>query len=184
MRPAPTLLSTLAALALLSPGAARALDAKEAGEISAEVEAKQQAVKAEYGNRSWREMSQEERKDYEKKMNGARDQVLNEHGTSQREYETTKLKMGREGLKSSEEAKAGWAEKKKKEEAAKKAEAEKKKDGPQEVKVQRGFDDKNPVDLEGNADTATEENGVKVQRGGGSEGIDIPVAPEGGAAEE
>jgi len=149
MRPLPLAALLAAALGLAVPATARAVDPTEAGEMSAEIEDKEKEVKEKFGNRGWREMNQEERKDYEKAMNHARDEVLEKHGTSLRDFEKGKLKMGKDGLAKSEESKKGWGDKKKKaDEDAKKAAEDAKKSKEPEVEVQRGFDEKNPKSAE------------------------------------
>ncbi|HEY3445045.1 MAG TPA: hypothetical protein VGK67_01730 [Myxococcales bacterium] len=153
------------AAALAFPAAARAMDAKKTGEISAEIEDKENAVKAKYGGRSWKEMSNDERKSFQKDMDKAREDTLQKHGTSGREYETTKLKMGREGLKSAEDGKKDYATKKAEEEKAK-AEAAKPKAKEPEIKVQKGFNDDNPVTMDGKDPSGGEEGMGKV--------IDVP----------
>ena len=157
----PSRLALALALALAFPAAARAMDAKKTGEISAEIEDKENAVKAKFGNRSWKEMSTDERKAYQKDMDKAREDTLSKHGTTSREFETTKLKMGREGLKSAEDGKKDYADKKAAEEKAK-AEAGKAKTKEPEIKVQKGFNDDNPVDLHGNGPGGGEEGMGKV----------------------
>lgn len=148
------------AVALTLPSVARALDVKEAGEIEAEVADREKEVKAKYGNKSWRDMDSAERRAYQKDMDAARNDTLAKHETTNKEYEQTKLKMGKPGFEVMEEGRKSYKGKKKAAEDAKKKEAEeaankgKKKDG--EVKVQRGFDDKNPVMLDGKGPPAGE----------------------------
>ena len=135
----------LAALTLAAPRAAQAVDATEAGIISAEIDDKQTQVAAKYGNRSYRDMSDDERKSFREDMNAAREEALKSHGTNAHDWEAAKLRLDRESAKSFESGKNAYAAKKKAdEEAAKAAKQE-----PAEVKVQRGFSDKSPVDLTG-----------------------------------
>lgn len=139
----PALSFVLAVLALVAPGAAGAMDARTTGEITAEIADQEEGVKAKYGNRSWKEMSPEERKSFQKDMDQAREDTFKKHGTTERELETTQLKMGKKGLESAESGKKDYAAKKK---AAAEAKAAKPKQAG-EIKVQRGFSDENPVDL-------------------------------------
>ena len=166
----------LAAAALASPAVASAMEAKKTGEISAEIADKENAVKAKYGNRSWKEMDTAERKAFQKDMDGAKAETLKKNGTTDREFETTKLKMGREGLKDAEVGKKDYADKKKAEEA-KKAEDGKAKKEPTEIKVQKGFNDENPVDLNGDGN-------LPGQGGEGNPGKVIDVPQDGAPAQE
>jgi TolA-binding protein len=158
--------SALAAM-LAFPALAFALDAEEAGTISAEIEDRENAVRAEYGNRHIRDMSREERKEMEAKIEAAREEVLDKHGTTEKDYDKSSLKVGREGAKAMDAAKKDRAAK-----IAEEKKAAEKKPGEAtpaqgEVKVQKGFSDKNPV--------VTDQAGDQVQRGAGNEGIEIPV---------
>ena len=169
----PLLIATLAALAtLLAPARASAVDPQEIGEMNAEIEAKQKAVKEKYGNRTPREMSQEEKKTYEHDMNDAKPSTLKDHHASAREFELGALKLGHDDRAKSEEAKKGWGDKqaKKAAEEAKKAEEAKAAASKEpEVKVIKGFDEKNP-------------NGIDDKTGGKGEGTEIPLPKEGNDA--
>lgn len=169
-------LPLLLAATLLAPSAALALDPQEAGEIEAQIEDGQRQVKEKFGNRTLREMDSQERRDYDRALNEAREQVLQKHGTTLRGYESQRMKFGREAYQESQAARQGWGEKKKQQEEASKAEAAKKAKGDGEIKVQQGFDENNPPNVE-------DVDGVQVQRGRGSEGIEIPVPQEGEGGE-
>lgn len=161
------LLSATLLSLLLTPAVALALDPAEAGVINAELADREKAIKAEYGNRSIKEMSREERKEMDQKLRAARQEVLEKHGTTDKEFSKGMLKLGRDGLKQAEQSE--------KEHAAKLAEAKKGSEGGQEggegkIQVQRGFNDREPV--------VVEQDGIQVQRGGGENGIEIPVDGE------
>jgi hypothetical protein len=165
MRPL-SLATLIVALAVLGmPRTARAVDPAEAGEMAAEIEDKEKQVKEKFGNRGWREMDQSERKDYEKAMNGARDEVLEKHHTSLKDFEKGKLKMGKEGLSKSEESKKGWGDKQKKAAEEKKAAEDAKKNKEPEIEVQKGFNEKDPKSAEK------------------FEGVEIPVPKDEGGAQ-
>lgn len=158
-------LKTLALSALLlSPSAAFALDVEKAGELEALMEEKRAEVAKEFGNKKPNEMSASERRAYYEKIEAGNREVLQKNGVSDKEYARSTAKMGRGSQKAIEEAKKSFQEKRAAEEKAK---AEKAK-GSGEVKIQRGFDDKNPVDLEGDS-----ESGPEIQRGGGKDGIQM-----------
>ncbi|MBI5544015.1 MAG: hypothetical protein HY901_09020 [Deltaproteobacteria bacterium] len=175
----PSLPALLAALTLLFASAAsRALEPAKAGEIAAELEAKEKAIQEKHGD--LRQLSPEQRKAYGKELQEARVSTLQKHNTTSKEFETARLKMGRGDRAQSEEARKAWPEQQKKlAEEAKKAEAAKATKKNSGIQVQRGFDDDNPVVLDGEQ---PKENGVVVQRGAGSEGIEIPVGGDDAAA--
>jgi hypothetical protein len=164
-----TAMLCLAVLAVLTaPTVARAIDAQEAGEMNAEIESKEKAVKEKYGNRPYKELSQDERKAYAQEVQDARESTLKDHNTSSKDFEKAKVKLGHDGLTKSEEAKKGWGEKQAQKKAAaeeaKKAEDAKKaetKDG--EVKVIKGFDEKNPGAMDEKKNEGTE---IPLPKGG------------------
>ncbi len=165
-----TMMLAALAMSLGLPTVSKALDPDEAGKITAEIEEKNAAVRKEFGDRSYKELTREERKSYDAKMRAGHDEVLEKHGTSSRDYEKGMLKLGREGLKQEQATQKAWAEKRA--EDAKKAAEKKKVEDVGGIKVQKGFDEKNPPN------NITEQNGIQVQKGGGGkggEGIEIPV---------
>ncbi|MGC4113584.1 MAG: hypothetical protein QM765_02745 [Myxococcales bacterium] len=159
--PSRSVLAFTLAVTLAFPAVASAMDAKKTGEIDAEVADKENEVKAKYGNRPWREMNSDERKSFQKDMDKAREDTYAKHGTSGREVEGSKLKMGKQGLKDAEDGKKAYGDKKAADEKAK-ADAAKGKAKEPEIKVQKGFSDDNPVDLHGNGPSAGEEGMGKV----------------------
>ncbi len=149
---------------LFTPARALALDPTEAGVINAELAEKEKAIKEEYGNRTIKQMSRDERKEMDQKLRDARQEVLEKHGTTDKEYSKGMVKLGRDGLKEAQRSEKEHATKL---EEAKKGAQGGKDDGKGEITVQRGFGDEAPV--------VVEEDGIQVQRGGGKEGIEIPV---------
>lgn len=148
MRPARPLAFLALAATFAFPSAARAVDPEEVGEITAEIEDRQRAVRTTYGNRAAREMEPEERRELQKALDRARDEILEKHPTTARDYDVSRAKQSREDRTRSEAARQGWFDKKKKaEDGAQQAETTRLEKEP-EVRVQRGFDDKNPVILD------------------------------------
>ena len=163
----PCALAALAAL-LLTPALASALEPEEAGQINAEIAEKETAIRAEYGGGNIKKMSREERKEMQEKLNSARGEVLEKHGTTEKDFSRGQLKLGREGLKEAEQSQKEHTAKL---EEAKKAGESKKPDDKGGVKVEQGINDDEP--------RVVDHGGVKVQRGAGKAGIEIPV-PSGG----
>ena len=153
----------LAALLLFpSLGHAEGLDNQKAGELQAQMEEKEAAIRKEYGNPDPKaarsSLSREEQKEMNGKMAAARHEVLEKNGVTEGDYTRSATRMGKEAHKEVDASKQAYKEKTATENAAKAAAAK------QEVKpieVQRGFSDKNPVNLEG----SNKEGGVAVDRG-------------------
>ncbi len=145
MRTRLRLLVVASCLAL--PGAALA---QEDAELSPEKVAairrdEQQAlskVDEEYGNRKPSEMSPDERREAIQKQSAASASAMEKHGVSAKDYARYTARMTPE-----DNARAKAEEKRLEAEAAKAA-AAKKAPAEEEVHVQQGFSDENPVELE------------------------------------
>jgi hypothetical protein len=133
------LLTALPSLALAD------LTAEQAGQLQADMEEREAAIKKELGGKEPSKMTREEQNTYGAKVRAARDEVLIKNGTSSKEYERSTMRMGREAQGERAAAKKAYQEKKT--EDAKKAAAVPPK-GEAKIEIQRGFDDKNPVMLE------------------------------------
>lgn len=102
-------------------------------------------IDEQHGNKTLKEMSPEERREYFQEQRKAKKDVLEKHGLDDKaysRYDSSLSKQDREDKKAAAER----LEKRDKEEAEKKASA--KKEEPKEPIIQRGFSDKNPVDLD------------------------------------
>jgi hypothetical protein len=145
MRTPLRLLVVASCLAL--PGLARA---QEDAELTPEKVAairrdEQQAmskVDAEYGNRKPSEMSQEERREAIQKQEAASASAMEKHGVSAKDYARYTARM------TPEDNARAKAEEKRLEAQAAQAAAAKKPAEEEEVHVQQGFSDKDPVELE------------------------------------
>ncbi len=135
---------------LLAPASAFALDAQKAGELEALMEERRSAISKEYGGKKPNEMSSSERREYYEKVEKANREVLEKNGVSDKEYARQTARMGRGSQKEIQEAKKQFQEKRAAEEKAKADKAK----GSGEVQIQRGFDDKNPVNLQGDDSSA------------------------------
>ncbi len=135
---------------LLAPASAFALDAQKAGELEALMEERRSAIAREYGGKKPTEMSSSERREYYEKVEKANREVLEKNGVSDKEYARQTARMGRGSQKEIQEAKKQFQEKRAAEEKAKADKAK----GSGEVQIQRGFDDKNPVNLQGDDSSA------------------------------
>ncbi len=146
MRTSLRLLVVASCLAL--PGLARA---QEDAELTPEKVAairrdEQQAlskVDAEYGNRKPSEMSQEERREAIQKQAAATASAMEKHGVSAKDYARYTARMTPE-----DNARAKAEEKRLEAQAAQAAAAAKKPAEEEEVPIQQGFSEEDPVELE------------------------------------
>ncbi|WP_224249303.1 hypothetical protein [Hyalangium gracile] len=163
---------------LAVPGLAvaqEALTPEKIAEIRRDEQAAKAKVDAAYGNRKPSEMSNEERGQAAKEQQAAGLAVLEKHGVSDKEYSRHVAQMDREEREAVAQAeKQLEARDKAAREAreAKEAERRRKEEqglDPDEIPIQRGFSDENPVVLE-----STEEAGVEVEEGlpPGEEGLE------------
>jgi hypothetical protein len=129
---------------LAVPGLALAEDLRDE-------QAAQAKVNANYGNRKPSEMSNEERRQAAQDQQAAGLGVMEKHGVSDKDYARQTARMGPE-----ERAAVALAEKKleEKDKAAKAAEQKKaqEKQDPDEIPIQQGINDENPVELESSGD--------------------------------
>lgn len=179
MSPRPTLLLLVSWLVL--PGLATAQESAEltpekVAEIRRDEAQAQSRINEEFGNRKPSEMSNEERAEAIDKQQAASAGVMEKHGVSAKEFARYEARMGPEG-----NARAK-AEEKRLEEQAQAA----KQTGPtgekqaDDVPVQLGFSDEDPVELEASEDA---EPVVDVGIPGATEAESVPVEV-GGAKEE
>ncbi|WP_224372978.1 hypothetical protein [Hyalangium versicolor] len=150
---------------LAVPGLAMAqedLTPQKIAEIRRDEQASQAKVNAAYGNRKPSEMSNEERGQAAREQQAAGMAVLEKHGVSDKEYSRHVARMGREESaavareekKLDDEAKAAQAARDAK--AAEKKRIEEEGLPPDQIPVQRGFSDENPVVLESTGDDVVE----------------------------
>lgn len=130
---------------LLVPGLSRAddLDAEQLAKIRREQAAAEKKVDAAHGNKKPSEMSNDERRQVIEEKRAANEAVMQKNGVSDKDYARQTARMGPEGNKAVDAAEA-------RQEAAEKAAREaaaKKQAEPQEVTIQQGISDKNPVEV-------------------------------------
>ncbi len=144
---------------LAAPGAALAqsgeLTPEQIAAIRRDEKAAQDKVNDAYGNRKPSEMSTEERRQVIQDQQKAGMDVMAKHGVSDKEYSRQVARMGRD-----ERAAVDQAEKKlEAEERAAKAAEQKKAEQAQkpseDVPIQQGISDENPVELESSQDAAS-----------------------------
>lgn len=145
-------------LSLLAPALAAALEPAQAGKINADLAEKEAAIRKEYGGKSDKELTGSERREMQKKVQGAREEVLKKNNVSDKDYERGMLKLGREGLAESQKVQ-------------------------KDIETQRAADAKKAADAKG----AKAETKVEVQKGFGKDGADskmveipVPAAPTAG----
>jgi hypothetical protein len=130
-----------------------------------------------YGNKQPSELSQDERREMIRDQREAEDKVLEKHGVNAKDMARYEARMN---LGERDAAKAELKKIEKKEEDDKKAAAEKA-NQPQEIQVQRGFSDSNPVVLEEKA----QGNGPPVvEKGLPPDAIDDQNAASGGSYDD
>jgi hypothetical protein len=125
-----------------------------------QAEQKAQAeVSAKYGNRKPTELSREERKALDKDLADASKQVLEKNGVDPKQWARESLKKGRDEYARNKELVKELTEKDK---AKDKAKADAAKKGPQEIEIQRGVTEDNPVILD---EKPNEDGTVQVEKG-------------------
>jgi hypothetical protein len=169
---------------LAVPGLALAEEEELTPQKMAEIHHDNQAARAKvdksYGNRKPSEMTNEERAQATKDQQEASRSVLEKHGVSDKDYsrrEATLSPDERSAMKQAEkkiEADEKAAKEAKEEEARKKATDDEAKD-PSDIPVQRGFNDENPVVLEGDESVVDVEQGLPADEAG-AEGADGTTA--------
>jgi hypothetical protein len=135
---------------LVVPGLSLAdeeLDPEKVARIRRDEAAARAKVDAAHGNKKPSEMDNEERGQVIQEQKDASAGVLKKHGVTAKEYATYTAKMSREDTKAVAAAEARLEA----EEKAKKDAEGKKQGEPQEVVIQQGISDKNPVMMEGDA---------------------------------
>lgn len=156
-----------------------ALGADEPPSREAVIEREQQkaqaAVNAKYGNKKPTELSPEEREQLDKDQADAHKAVLEKNGIDPKQWARDSLKRGRAEYAKIQEQVKELAAKEKAAEEKKKAEA----NAPQEIQVQRGVTEDNPITLE---EKPNEDGVVPVEKGLPPEAIDDQQAVSGEGA--
>jgi len=131
--------------------------------IRRDEQAAQSKVDAAYGNRKPSEMSPEERQQAIRDQQAAGQDVMAKHGVSDKDYARRVAQLSRderEAVAREEKRLEEEEEKKKEEEEKKKKEEEQQALAPEDIPIQTGFGDSNPVELE-----STEGAGSVVEQG-------------------
>ena len=144
---------------LTAPGLALAqeeeLTPEKIAAIRRDEQAAQARVNAAYGNRKPSELSNEERRQVIQDQQKAGLEVMEKHGVSDKAYSRQVARMGREEREAVKQAeKKLEAEELAAREAARKK-AEQAQNPPEEVPIQKGISDENPVELESSQDAAS-----------------------------
>jgi hypothetical protein len=150
---------------LAVPGLALAqeeLTPEKIAAIRRDEKAAQAKVDAAYGNRKPSEMSTEERRQVIQEQQAAGLGVMEKHGVSDKEYSRHVARMSREEREAVEQAekKLEADEKAAREQKKKQQEAEAEAKAPEDIPIQQGISDENPVELE-----ASEGAGTVVEEG-------------------
>ncbi len=184
------------------PGLAWAQDEELTPERIAAIRRDEQAAQAKvdaaYGNRKSSEMSPEERQKAIEDQQSAALAVMEKHGVSDKDYARRVARLTLEEREAVEREEKRLEEEEKKAQAAREAEAKKKQEegeqarAPEDIPIQTGFGDNNPVELESAEDAASvveqglppgaeEADGaaeaVAVEAGGAEEASAAPAAP-------
>lgn len=140
------MLLTVAVAALLY---ADELNPQTAAAIAREQAKAQAKVGEKYGNRKSSELSTDERRQMIKDQAAAEKEVLDKHGLDPRDWARYEARQGRAEREAQQQAEKALADQEQAEAAKAKAPQE-----PQEIPVQRGFNDQNPVVLDEQAGAA------------------------------
>jgi hypothetical protein len=145
---------------LAAPGWALAQDERLTPEqiaaIRRDEQKAQEKVTEAYGHRKPSEMSTEERRQMIQDQQKAGLGVMEKHGVSDKEYSRQLARMGREERQAVNQAeKRLESQERAAREAAEQKKAEQARKLPEEVPIQQGISDENPVELESSADAAS-----------------------------
>jgi hypothetical protein len=145
---------------LTAPGVALAQDEELTPEkiaaIRRDEKAAQDKVNEAYGNRKPSEMSTEERRQVIQDQQRAGLDVMAKHGVSDKEYSRHVARMGREEREAVDQAeKKLEAEERAAKAAAEQKKAEQEQRPPEDIPIQQGISDENPVELESSQDAAS-----------------------------
>ncbi len=147
-----------AVCAAAAPVLAEDLDPELVATVRHEQKAAVEAVAEGHDHRKSSEMSAEERREVIRQESEAQGTVLERHGVAAKDYARYSATLSREDLARANDAERRIEEKEK---ADREAAAQTK---PEVVKVQRGFSNENPVELEATADAPPiVEHGIPVE---------------------
>lgn len=170
---------------LAAPGWALAQDEELPPEKLAAIRRDEQKAQAKvtetYGHRKPSEMSTEERRQLIQDQQKAGQDVMEKHGVSDKAYSRQVARMGREEREAVDQAeKRLESEERVAREAAEQKKAEQAQKLPEEVPIQQGISEENPVELESSNDAASVvEQGLPPGEAGMEEGATPGAAPEG-----
>jgi hypothetical protein len=121
--------------------------------IRRDEQAAQAKVDAAYGNRKSSEMSSEERRQAIRDQQAAGQDVMAKHGVSDKDYARRVARLSPEEREAVAREEKRLEEEEKKAQAAREAEEKKKEEeeralAPEDIPIQTGFSDNNPVELE------------------------------------
>jgi hypothetical protein len=181
---------------LAAPGVALAQDGELTPEklaaIRRDEKAAQDKVNAAYGNRKPSEMSNEERRQVIQDQQKAGQDVMTKHGVSDKEYSRQVARMGREERAAVDQAEQKLEAEEKAKAAAEQKKAEQDQKPSEDIPIQQGISDENPVELESSQDAASvvEEGLPPGETGldetpaeGSAEGVSQGAAPRGDVPE-
>jgi hypothetical protein len=129
--------------------------------IRRDEQAAQAKVDAAYGNRKPSEMSSEERQQAIRDQQAAGLDVMAKHGVSDKDYARRVARLSPEEREAVAREEKRLEEEEKRAQAAREAEEKKKKEeeeralAPEDIPIQTGFGDNNPVELESTQDAAS-----------------------------
>jgi len=176
---------------LAAPGIALAQDEgltpEKIAAIRRDEKAAQDKVNQAYGNRKPSELSSEERRQVIQDQQKAGRDVMSKHGVSDKEYSRQVARMGREEREAVNQAeKKLEAEERAAKAAAEQKKAEQEQRPSEDIPIQQGISDENPVELETSKDAAAvveqglppgEAGMVETPVDGATEGVTGEAAP-------
>lgn len=178
------------ALVVVLALAADDLTPQKAAKVQKDLDQANADVAKKYGNKKSSELSQDERREMIRDQRAAEIAVLDKNGVDPKEYARYEAKMNMADRAATKDARVALDKK----EADDKKAAEAAKQGGQEIQIQRGFNENNPVTLEekpagGSGGAPVVEKGLppdaqsdQAEASGGSKGgyDDPPPAKKGG----
>ena len=167
---------------LAAPGLALAqeeLTPEKIAAIRRDEQKAQEKVNAAYGNRKPSEMSNEERRQAIQDQQQAGLAVMEKHGVSDKEYSRQVARMGRDEREAVKQAEQKLEAQEQAKREAEQRKVEQAQLPPEEIPIQKGINDENPVELESSQEAASVvEQGLPPGEAGAAEGgapADVPA---------
>lgn len=144
---------------LLATPALAALSPDEVAQLRHKQKKAEAEVDKKHGNKKPEDMTEAERRQVDNEKMAARAAVLEKEGVSSKEFDRAHLKQNKADRAASDQKVKALEKQDAEAAAAAKAKAEAEKQ-PGEIKIQRGFNDEHPVELENHSGEPTVEKGI------------------------